>query len=114
MPFINVKTNAALSGEKKLAIENRLSDAISLLPGKSDRYLMLAVEDGISMMFRRDTESNIAMVEVKIFGTAPKDACAALTSAICGVLSEEADVDGSNCYVKFEQCTLWGCDSFMF
>ncbi|MBQ1616088.1 MAG: hypothetical protein II086_02425, partial [Ruminococcus sp.] len=64
MPFINVKTNAALSGDKKLAIENKLSDAISLIPGKSDRYLMLAVEDNVSMMFHRDTDCAIAMVEV--------------------------------------------------
>ena len=78
MPFINVKTNAALSGDKKLAIENKLSDAISLIPGKSDRYLMLAVEDNVSMMFHRDTDC-----------------------AIC-------------CYVKFEECKLWGYNSFMF
>ena len=32
MPFINVKTNAELSGQKKLGIENKLSDAISLIP----------------------------------------------------------------------------------
>lgn len=114
MPFINVKTNAALSGDKKLAIENKLSDAISLIPGKSDRYLMLAVEDNVSMMFHRDTDCAIAMVEVKIFGSSTKDAYEKLTGAICDVLSEEASVDGSCCYVKFEECKLWGYNSFMF
>lgn len=114
MPFINVKTNASLSDEQKAAIENRLSDAISLIPGKSDRYLMLAVEDKLSMMFRRDTDSNIAMVEVKIFGSSSKDAYAALTAEICGILSEEAAIGGDCCYVKFEECKLWGYDSFMF
>ena len=53
MPFINVKTNAKLSDTQKLAVENALSDAISLIPGKSDRYLMLAVEDGLSMTVTR-------------------------------------------------------------
>ncbi|MBQ1615666.1 MAG: hypothetical protein II086_00270, partial [Ruminococcus sp.] len=37
-----------------------------------------------------------------------------LTGAICDVLSEEAGVDGSCCYVKFEECKLWGYNSFMF
>lgn len=114
MPFINVKTNARLDESKKLAIENKLSDAISLIPGKSDRYLMLAVEDEISMMFHRDTESNIAMVEVKIFGSSTKDAYTALTEEICNILSAEAGVDGSNCYVKFEEVKLWGYNGFMF
>lgn len=114
MPFINVKTNAALSGEKKLAIENRLSDAISLIPGKSDRYLMLAVEDNVSMMFRRDADSPVAMVEVKIFGSSTKDAYGALTAAICEALSAEAGIDGAGCYVKFEEVKYWGYNSFMF
>ena len=35
MPFINVKTNVRLSEEKKQEIGNKLSEAISILPGKS-------------------------------------------------------------------------------
>lgn len=114
MPFINVKTNAKLNEAQKLAVENALSDAISLIPGKSDRYLMLAVEDGLSMMFHRDAQTPAAMVEVKIFGSASKSAYEKLTAAICDILSREAGVDGSGCYVKFEEVSLWGYDSFMF
>ena len=114
VPFINVKTNAKLNEAQKLAVENALSDAISLIPGKSDRYLMLAVEDGLSMMFHRDAQSPAAMVEVKIFGSAPKSAYEKLTASICDILSREAGVDGSGCYVKFEEVSLWGYDSFMF
>lgn len=114
MPFINVKTNAKLSSGQKLEIENRLSDAISLIPGKSDRYLMLAVEDDISMMFHRDAESNIAMVEVKIFGSSSKDAYTKLTAAICDALSDVAAIGGDCCYVKFEEVSYWGYNSFMF
>ena len=54
------------------------------------------------------------MVEVKIFGSAPKSAYEKLTAAICEILSREAGVDGSGCYVKFEEVSLWGYDSFMF
>ena len=53
-------------------------------------------------------------IEVKIFGSSTKDAYEKLTGAICDVLSEEAGVDGSCCYVKFEECKLWGYNSFMF
>ncbi len=114
MPFIQVKTNAALDAAKKLAVENGLSDAISLIPGKSDRYLMVAVEDELSMMFHRDSESKMAMVEVKIFGSSTKSAYEKLTAAICETLEREAGIDGSCCYVKFEEVKYWGYDSFMF
>lgn len=114
MPFINVKTNKELSAQKKQEIENKLSDAISLIPGKSDRYLMLAVEDNISMMFHRDTDSGIAMVEVKIFGSSTKEHYTKLTQRICEVLDEEAGISPDCCYVKFEEVSLWGYNGFMF
>lgn len=114
MPFINVKTNAHLTREKKEIIKRRLFDCIGTLPGKSDRYLMVAVEDGIDMAFHRDSDSKMAMVEVKIFGSATKDAYQRLTGAICLILGDEAGVNGDSCYVKFEEVKYWGYNGFMF
>lgn len=114
MPFIDVKTNVSLDETAKNTIESRLSKAISLIPGKSEAYLMCAVEDNISMMFQGNGNKNIAFVEVKIFGSSSKDNYAKLTAEICSILKDEADIDGSNCYVKFEEVDYWGMDSFMF
>lgn len=75
---------------------------------------MCAVEDGVSMMFQGDDDKNIAFVEVKIFGSSTKENYGRLTAEICNILSEEAGVDGKNCYVKFEEVKYWGMDSFMF
>ncbi|HCA04943.1 MAG TPA: hypothetical protein DEO32_03485 [Ruminococcaceae bacterium] len=114
MPYINVKTNAKLSDEKKEAIGSRLSEVISILPGKSYHYLMTAVEDNVSMMFRRETIYNIAMVEVKIFGKSTRDAYEKLTAAICDIMRDEAGVDGKYCYVKFTEVEHWGYDGSLF
>ena len=114
MPFINAKTNVKLSDEKKEAVKNGLFDSISVIPGKSDRYLMTAIEDGISMAFHRDSESAMAMVEVKIFGSSTKDAYGRLTGEICRILGDVAGIDGQNCYVKVEEVKYWGYNGFMF
>ena len=114
MPFINVKTNVSLDDTEKNTIESRLSKAISLIPGKSEAYFMCAVEDKISMMFQGNSNKNIAFVEVKILGSSSKDNYGKLTAEICNILSEEAGVDGGNCYVKFEEVKYWGMDGFMF
>lgn len=114
MPFINVKTNVALGNTKKHIIQDKISQAISLIPGKSDKYLMCAVEDSISMMFHRDSNINLAFVEVKLLGSSTKEAYANLTAEICNILENEANVKGCNCYVKFEEVTYWGMDGFMF
>ena len=114
MPFINVKTNAKLSSEKKEIIKRRLFESISIIPGKSDRYLMIAVEDQTDMAFHRDSDALTAMVEVKLFGGSTKDAYQKLTAAICMILSDEAGVNGDSCYVRFEETTYWGYNGFMF
>ncbi|MEE0873757.1 MAG: phenylpyruvate tautomerase MIF-related protein [Ruminococcus sp.] len=114
MPFINIKTNASLSNEQKLELQNRLSDAISLIPGKSYHYLMIAVEDNISMMFHRDTDINMAMVEVKLFGSSTRSAYNELTAEISAILNEVAQIDGKCCYVKFSEVDHWGYDGALF
>ena len=114
MPFINVKTNAKLSDSQKEVIKRRLFDCIGILPGKSDRYLMIAVEDGMDMAFHRDSETPMAIVMVKIFGGSTKDAYQKLTKAVCLVMSDEASVSGEYCYVTFEEISYWGYNGFMF
>lgn len=114
MPFINVKTNANISASQKEVIKGRLFDAIGIIPGKSDRYLMIAVEDGIDMSFHRDSKTPTAMVGVKIFGGSTKDAYQKLTKTICMILSDEAGVASDSCYVTFEELSYWGYNGFMF
>lgn len=114
MPFINVKTNAKIPKDKKEIIKRRLFDCISTIPGKSDAYLMVAVQDGIDMAFHRDSKSKMAMVEVKIYGGATKDAYRRLNNAICLVLGDEVGIVNDYCYVVFEEEQYWGHSGFMF
>ena len=114
MPFINVKTNATLSARKKEIIKRRLFANISVLPGKSDAYLMVAVEDGVDMAFHRDSETPMAMVNISIFGGATKDAYQRLNTAVAMILSDEAGIGGDYCYVRFEESKYWGFNGFMF
>lgn len=113
MPFISVKTSAKLSEQVKLEIERELTDSISLLPGKTSRYFMCAVEDNISMMFHSD-KALTAFVEVKIFGRSTREAYTALTAKICDILQENAGVEPDFCYVKFEEVENWGFNKGLF
>lgn len=113
MPFINVKTSAKLSEQTKLEIENRLTESITLLPGKTSNYFMCAVEDNISMMFHGDKHPT-AFVEVKIFGKSTREAYTNLTAKICDILEDCAGVAPEFCYVKFEEVENWGFNKRMF
>lgn len=113
MPFIDVKTSVKVSDDAKNSIEKKLTQSISLLPGKTSSYFMCAVEDNVSMMFHGDKKPT-AFVEVKIFGSSTRRAYEELTARICTVLQEEIGVAPDFCYVKFEEAEHWGFNSFMF
>ena len=113
MPFINVKTSVKVDDNKKTAIEQKLTNSISLLPGKSSSYFMCAVEDGISFMFHGD-KAPTAFVEVKIFGKSTREGYEKLTERICAILDEEIGVSPDFCFVKFEEVANWGFNNFMF
>ncbi len=113
MPFINVKTSVTADENTKTSIEKKLTESITLLPGKTANYFMCAVEDGISFMFHGDKE-NTAFVEVKIYGKSTREAYGKLTARICEILEEELKVSPEYCYVKFEEVENWGFNNFMF
>jgi len=43
MPFIDTKTNVTITKEKEKELKERLGKAISIIPGKSESWLMLAI-----------------------------------------------------------------------
>lgn len=114
MPFINSKVSVSLSDEKKEAIKSKLGQAISLIPGKSENWLMVGFEENCSLYFRGIKEEKIAFVEVKIFGSTSKSAYDALTSAICQIFEEELGMDGDKIYVKYEEVSNWGWNGSNF
>ena len=71
MPFIETKTNVAVSKEAETKIKEALGQAISIIPGKSENWLMLAIEGNVPMYFRGDDSAPVAFVDVKTFGSAP-------------------------------------------
>ena len=44
MPFINSKISTPISIEQEQALKTRLGQAISIVPGKSESWLMLGFE----------------------------------------------------------------------
>ena len=108
MPYINTKTNKRLSDEEKRSLKARLGEDIALIPGKSERWLMLGFEDGITMAFAGDMESPMAMVDVEIFGKASEESYRKLTRAITDSVAESAGIAKDKIYVKYREVDVWG------
>ncbi len=113
MPFINAKFSAPVSREKEFEIKSALGEAITLL-GKSERYLMVQIQDNCRMYFGGENDKPMAFFDVSLLHSAPRASYEKLTERLCGIAQEYMDIDGEHVYVKFEETENWGYNSFMF
>lgn len=107
MPFISTKTNRTLSEKEKITLKEKLGEAIAIIPGKSERWLMLSFEDGLTMSLAGDMSAT-AMIDVEIFGSATEAAYAKLTAEITRIVSEVATIPADRIYVKYREVGVWG------
>lgn len=113
MPYIDANVSVKLDSERVERIKSAFGKAISLIPGKSESYLMVKISDDCNMFFKGDP-SPTAMCSVSIFGSADEKSCEALTKEICEIFRREADIPSSRTYVKFQFVDTWGYNGFLF
>lgn len=111
MPFINVMTNSEI--KDKNALKSELGNAITAIPGKSEAWLMVKLEDKADMYFKGSDEP-CAMFEIAIFGSADKSAYEDLTKRICSLSEKYLSVKSDRTYVKYNEFDKWGYDNFNF
>ncbi len=107
MPFINTKTNLALTQDQKTAVKRRFGEAVGCL-GKSEAFLMVGFEPEVDLYFKGDNTQPLAFVEVKLFGDAQPSAYDRMTAATCTILQEELGISPANIYVQYAPCDHWG------
>lgn len=108
MPFIDSKVSVTLSEEKEKLLKEKLGQAIALIPGKSEAWLMTGFEDNYHLYFKGDNSEPMAFVEVKVFGGENPSAFDALTGEICKIFHEVLGIRPDHIYVKYEAVANWG------
>ncbi|MDF2877129.1 MAG: hypothetical protein K0S30_225 [Clostridia bacterium] len=108
MPYIDSKVTVSLTEEKKDVLKTELGKIISLIPGKSEDFLMVGFDDNYSLYFKGNKLDFGAFVEVKIFGATPQASLDAVTKEICMLYSRELDISADCIYVKYEEVSTWG------
>ncbi|MBR2957476.1 MAG: tautomerase family protein [Clostridia bacterium] len=113
MPFIQTKTNVSVSKELELSLKTAFGKAIELIPGKSERWLMLSFSDNERMWFVGD-DAPLAYLSVKLFGAASDGAYDALTAKLTEIVSAQLNIPSSRIYVKYEEIDHWGWNGSNF
>ena len=114
MPYIKTTTNKTVTDGEKRQLTTLLGKLIEKLPGKSEEWLMLSVEDGTYMAFRGEDGEYCAMIEVDVFGKTDTSACDELTEALCDKVGELLGIRPDRIYVKYCGYEIWGYNRFNF
>ena len=108
MPFINLKTTKKITAEAETALREGFGKDIEIIPGKTEKWLMLGFEEGCRMAFAGKAEPDIAYVEVSLLGSATDSVYERLTAAITKRVEDVLGVAGSRIYIKYEETEHWG------
>lgn len=108
MPFIDSKVSVSISEDKERELKSRLGQIITLLPGKSEAWLMTGFEDNYHLYFRGDNSKPAAFIEVKAFGRENPSAFEAMTAEITKAFQEVLGIEPDHIYIKYEAVAHWG------
>lgn len=114
MPFIDSKVTTAISPEQELELVQKLGQAISIIPGKSESWLMTGFQPEYHLYFQGNRDADSAFIEVKVFGSENKSAFSQLTEEICRIFHDVLSIPKNRIYVKYEAVSNWGFNGSNF
>jgi phenylpyruvate tautomerase PptA (4-oxalocrotonate tautomerase family) len=114
MPLIETKASVKIDTDAERSLKEAFGKHIELLPGKSERWLMLTFFDECRMAFAGDDKTPCAILEVKLLGSATEEAYALLTAALTDTVNRTLNIPKDRIYVKYEECETWGAGGVNF
>ena len=108
MPYIEAKISKKITKEEEVQLKSALGQAISIIPGKSEQWLMLGFQDEVHMYFRGDDSEPVAFVEVRIYGGPNRDAFERMTAEITRIFGEVLGIAADHMYIKYSATPDWG------
>ncbi|MBP5270450.1 MAG: hypothetical protein ILO42_05785 [Clostridia bacterium] len=114
MPYVNASVTEKVSPEKEKELGRLLGEAIEIFHGKSEKWLMIKIDDCARITFAGDSEKPAAMIEVMIFGSAKDAEYDRMTARLCDVFGSSLGIPRDRIYVKYGECDRWGWNGMNF
>jgi len=114
MPYLKIQTNQPLDAAERQALLQKASAEVAARLGKSENYVMVAIEAGQDMLFAGSSDP-LAYLELKSIGLL-ETATPALSAALCQLISAELGIEQNRIYIEFANAArhLWGWDGTTF
>ena len=114
MPFINSRVSVPMTEQQKESIKQKLGKAISIIPVKSEQWLMLEFADNCDLYFQGNGTLPLALIEIKVFGSIPQSCLNEMTETVCEIYETDLRIKKDHIYVKYEESSKWGWNGSNF
>ena len=114
MPFIDSKVSVKTTSEQRLELKKRLGQAIAILPGKSERWLMVDLADEQEMYMAGNADTPCAYIAVNLFGEADKSDYEKMTAELTKIYGEVLGIAADRMYIKYMGSYDWGWNGSNF
>ncbi len=114
MPYLKLTTNIAINKEQSPELLSRFSQLLAKETGKPERYVMVELNGGKSMLFGGSNEP-LAYVECKSIGLSAQQA-QSLSASISQLLVSNLQLSAERVYIEFSNCpaNFWGWNGSTF
>lgn len=114
MPYLKIQTNLALDSAKAAKFIQTASKLVASGLGKPERYVMVALEPPVPMVFAGSDAPTVFM-ELKSIGLSEQQT-PALSQQLCQLANAELAVPLDRVYIEFQNAParMWGWDGGTF
>lgn len=107
MPYISFKTTKILTLQQELDLKKMVGQLITLLPEKTEDYLMVHIEDN-QLIYFRGQEIDCMMIECKVYGHLDAASKHNFVSELMKETERITKVPIMNQYLTFDEKNEWG------
>lgn len=108
MPYLKIQTNQRVDDGRRAQVLATASRLVADALGKPERYVMIALEGGVSMAFA-GSEEPLAYLELKSIGL-DEATTAGLSERLCQLMNEHLQIPAERVYIEFANAPrhMWG------
>lgn len=108
MPLINLQVSFSLSHEDKDNIAKELGRLISLMPGRSEKYLMVSIKDEYAYYLAGVKLERAAFMDLRLLGHESEEGQEKFVVEAQASLSKLLDIPIGNIYTNILEMPHWG------
>lgn len=107
MPYIGINMTSTLTKAQKEALKTGLGEKITMIPGKTEKALMVDFSENHTMYFQGERR-DLAFVDVRLYKTAEFADKKRFTEAVFALIQQVTGLPAEDIYLSCGEYDTWG------